>query len=203
MRTQNVYSNRQAPSRDIANTFCVLAHLRYICDGGIYDGSERCGIALKNCFATAPVQHFIHGTSIKELQDNKAIYQPGALRKKQAGSLMNLGDVLVLLKAGPTKLSDLAQTSELHFPAALMNLEVHVQQFKGVVAHNRKLVNIGNSVRIQPIGGGVSVLNMAFWWQQSPFMKCLNGIVLFKSWSHVSVLATNQFVVILIAHYWL
>ncbi len=70
---------------------------------------------------------------------------------------MNLGDVLVLLKAGPTKLSDLAQTSELHFPAALMNLEVHVQQFKGVVAHNRKLVNIGNSV--QPIGGGVSVVS--------------------------------------------
>ena len=43
----------------------------------------------------------------------------------------------------------LAQTSDLHFPAVLMNLEAKVRQFKGVVAQNHKLVNIGNSVRIR------------------------------------------------------
>lgn len=40
MRTQNIYSNRQAPSRDVAKSFSVLNHLRFVCSGGLYDEDE-------------------------------------------------------------------------------------------------------------------------------------------------------------------
>ena len=34
IRAQNVYSNKLSPSRDIAHSFAVLGHLRYIISGG-------------------------------------------------------------------------------------------------------------------------------------------------------------------------
>eukprot|EP00731_Ephydatia_muelleri_P028787 Em0020g431a len=40
VRAQNIYSNRQAPSRDIGKHFAVLEHVRHIIDGGRY-GQER------------------------------------------------------------------------------------------------------------------------------------------------------------------
>jgi len=33
MRTQNMYSNCQAPSRDIARSFATMDYIQYICDG--------------------------------------------------------------------------------------------------------------------------------------------------------------------------
>ncbi|KAL5484433.1 hypothetical protein EMCRGX_G020930 [Ephydatia muelleri] len=41
-RAQNIYSNRQAPSRDIGKHFAVLEHVRHIVDGGRY-GQESVG----------------------------------------------------------------------------------------------------------------------------------------------------------------
>ena len=41
LRTYNVYANRAAPSRDMANIFAVMDHLRFICSGGIVDGSHQ------------------------------------------------------------------------------------------------------------------------------------------------------------------
>ena len=41
LRAYNIYANRGAPSRDIANSFAVMDHLRFICSGGIVDGSHR------------------------------------------------------------------------------------------------------------------------------------------------------------------
>ncbi len=37
VRHWNVYSNRQAPSRDIADAFMKLEHLRFVCSGGLLD----------------------------------------------------------------------------------------------------------------------------------------------------------------------
>ena len=34
IRKQNVYSNRQSPSHDIAYNFATIEHLRFICSGG-------------------------------------------------------------------------------------------------------------------------------------------------------------------------
>ncbi len=38
LRHQNIHSNRQAPSRDIAEAFVKLEHLRFVCSGGLFDG---------------------------------------------------------------------------------------------------------------------------------------------------------------------
>ena len=43
VRTFNVFSNRQAPSRDIAGHFSVLQHLRFLCHGGQMGPNERYG----------------------------------------------------------------------------------------------------------------------------------------------------------------
>ncbi len=42
LRHQNIYSNRQAPSRDIAEAFVKLEHLRFVCSGGLFDGRFDC-----------------------------------------------------------------------------------------------------------------------------------------------------------------
>ena len=46
MRLQNIFGNKQAPSRDIANHFAVVEHLRYICNGGIYNNGEKLNICV-------------------------------------------------------------------------------------------------------------------------------------------------------------
>ena len=44
VRLQNIYENKQAPSRDIANHFATVEYLRYICGGGLFKGDERLDI---------------------------------------------------------------------------------------------------------------------------------------------------------------
>ena len=41
VREQNIFSNRRAPSRDIAKHFAILQHIRAITDGGCYGDSEK------------------------------------------------------------------------------------------------------------------------------------------------------------------
>ena len=43
MRIHNIYANRAAPSRDIAHSFAVMEHLRFICGGGTTDVAQRFG----------------------------------------------------------------------------------------------------------------------------------------------------------------
>ena len=43
IRGQNIYSNRRAPSRDIAYNFAVLEHVRSICSGALFNSTySRC-----------------------------------------------------------------------------------------------------------------------------------------------------------------
>ena len=41
IRAQNVYSNKLSPSRDIAHSFTVLGHLRYIISGGRFGSNGQ------------------------------------------------------------------------------------------------------------------------------------------------------------------
>ncbi len=41
IRAQNIYGNKQAPSRDICNRFAVIEHIRYICEGGFLPSGKR------------------------------------------------------------------------------------------------------------------------------------------------------------------
>ena len=78
-------------------------------------------------------------------------------QQKQRSSL-KFSNVLASLKTGATAMSNVAQQLDLHFPTSLMNLETEVWVFKAVIAQNQKLVNVGNSVRIQQTGmSGVSI----------------------------------------------
>ena len=105
MQEFNMHTNHQAASRDVTNKFAILEQLRLVADGGwlvcqitycdsiiytnlLYPSMPAC----KNCFSSKQygrgfqsmlkvpqVRRFLFGES--ELS-GKAIYQPGALRKK-------------------------------------------------------------------------------------------------------------------------
>ena len=101
MRTQNIYSNKHAPSRDIAHAFNIVQGLRFICKGGTtFPGGrkyvftiitklflhypsliDRCGEALMELYNSTNVQRHLNGISMKELCPEKSIYAPGSLRK--------------------------------------------------------------------------------------------------------------------------
>lgn len=62
---------------------------------------------------------------------------------------LKLGDVMVMLKTGTASLSTLAKECDVHFPTAMMDLEASVHQYKAVIARDQRLLNVGNSMRIE------------------------------------------------------
>lgn len=65
------------------------------------------------------------------------------------------------LKTGPVEFATLACG---HFPATLMNLDAQVLEYKAVVSRSGKLVNVGNSVRIQCSMVSLHCLSMCMCW---------------------------------------
>ena len=41
IRNQNIFGNKQSPSRDIAHKFAIIQHLRWICSGADCRGIEQ------------------------------------------------------------------------------------------------------------------------------------------------------------------
>lgn len=58
MRAQNIYGNRQAPSRDIAKNFAVLEHLKFICSDGYISDEFKCGSGLRQLYCLPKCKHF-------------------------------------------------------------------------------------------------------------------------------------------------
>ncbi|KAL5508903.1 hypothetical protein EMCRGX_G004165 [Ephydatia muelleri] len=71
-RGQNVYGNHKSPSRDLAINFAHLQYIRNITHGTNGDGNSTL------TFKLPQIQHYINGTSIRELYDRE-IYRPGTL----------------------------------------------------------------------------------------------------------------------------
>eukprot|EP00731_Ephydatia_muelleri_P006511 Em0003g759a len=151
VRAQNIYSNRQAPSRDSGKHFAVLEHVRHIVDGGRY-GQERCGDSLRTLCSTKPMQAFLYQTSVKELSAHEGIYKPGTPRlvSKQSGHL-SVGALTVSVP-GMEKctLFGLAQ----HDPPYVLSFH-HVQlndkvttECRGIVAQSFQLVHTGDYVEL-------------------------------------------------------
>ena len=46
IRSQNVYSNRRAPSRDIAYNLSALEHIRTVCSGARFNSTSSKGMRL-------------------------------------------------------------------------------------------------------------------------------------------------------------
>ncbi|KAL5496914.1 hypothetical protein EMCRGX_G013291 [Ephydatia muelleri] len=46
---KNIYGNKLAPSRDIANHFAVVDHIRYICEGGLFTQMNNVPVGCASC----------------------------------------------------------------------------------------------------------------------------------------------------------
>eukprot|EP00731_Ephydatia_muelleri_P017962 Em0011g2a len=130
VRAQNVFSNREAPSHDIANHFAVLEHVRHIMDGGRYDGERHL---------------------LKDLSSHKGIYKPGTprLASKHNGHL-SLGALSVTVP-GLNKciLSGLTQQEPpFVFSCHHVQLDDKVTEYRGIVAQSFQLVHTGDYVEL-------------------------------------------------------
>ena len=105
IRTQNVFGNKQAPSRDIAITFAHIEHLRSLCSGNygytVYMYAIlvlfflRCGQGVIQLYNHPQFQSFLNCVPLTDLQCHKDIYQPGSFRKVH--NYYNGGVMLFLL----------------------------------------------------------------------------------------------------------
>eukprot|EP00731_Ephydatia_muelleri_P038979 Em1024g1a len=73
IRCRNIHSNRQAPSKVIANSFAIWESIRFAFAGSSYSPSERCGDDLIALYRSMGVQRYLGGTSV---QHDKPIHQP-------------------------------------------------------------------------------------------------------------------------------
>ncbi|KAL5457269.1 hypothetical protein EMCRGX_G034516 [Ephydatia muelleri] len=73
VRAHNVYGNRRAPSRDIAHRFCVLQHLRYLCNKGDLSSGERCGDVVKEIYHSVFMQHVVFGIPMQDVQQKASL----------------------------------------------------------------------------------------------------------------------------------
>ncbi|KAL5463288.1 hypothetical protein EMCRGX_G032179 [Ephydatia muelleri] len=69
-RLRNIFGNKCAPSRDISKYFARIQSIRYICQGGIFNGTEKCGSGLKKSMSIQMLNSVSHST----LNANKEIY---------------------------------------------------------------------------------------------------------------------------------
>ncbi|XP_064407340.1 uncharacterized protein LOC135352102 isoform X2 [Halichondria panicea] len=131
MREQKIFSNRRAPSRDIAVSFSTLEALRFVCSSGYYQSEtnedfQQCGAGLTNLYNQHAVQTVLNGVSSKSLNLGKAIYQSGALRKKQ-GSTKKLKDVALSFNGANQMYGEVSREYDIHSSPSFLNLDVLVQ----------------------------------------------------------------------------
>eukprot|EP00731_Ephydatia_muelleri_P007393 Em0003g1641a len=151
VRLRNIFSNKQAPSRDIANYFANLQSIQYICQGGLFNNNDTCGTGLQILYNHPNVQHFLNGIPPKTLLADKAIYQPGAARKAshagmQKFSLLQLVTVgVVSATVEELNMMDPPFTVIYHDPI-LPTAECH--EHYAVVSQSRDLVCTGSYVQL-------------------------------------------------------
>ena len=98
LRAQNIYGNKQAPSKDICQSFATMQYLHHVMSGGYYTDTttklvvhihlmattvyhDSCGEGLKELYSSIEVQKFVNSSSSMDVLSHKAIYTPGCLRK--------------------------------------------------------------------------------------------------------------------------
>eukprot|EP00731_Ephydatia_muelleri_P031910 Em0023g417a len=102
VRAHNVYGNRRAPSRDIAHRFCVLQHLRYLCNKGDLSSGERCGDVVKEIYHSVFMQHVVFGIPMQDVQQKASLCTWNTTKEEKVveyraiisheSSLVNSGD---------------------------------------------------------------------------------------------------------------
>ncbi|KAL5496712.1 hypothetical protein EMCRGX_G013056 [Ephydatia muelleri] len=146
IRAHNIYANRHAPSKDIATSFAIQQSMRFVCSGGHFDPSERCGDDLVQLYQSSEVENFLGGGSTSSY--NRAIDLHGGLRKinKKAAAL---GSVMVKVQefdgiiAINSLISDHSFTLFLHPNTTLLT---PVLWGRASVGSNGQMVNVGDFV---------------------------------------------------------
>ncbi|KAL5488729.1 hypothetical protein EMCRGX_G017714 [Ephydatia muelleri] len=96
IRSHNIYANKHAPSKDIANSFAIQESIRFFCSGGHLDQSEmQCGDGVIKLYQSSEVEDFLTGTPST---CDKAIYCHGALRKISVRRPTQLGSELLQIQ---------------------------------------------------------------------------------------------------------
>eukprot|EP00731_Ephydatia_muelleri_P007439 Em0003g1687a len=150
VRIQNIFGNKQAPSRDIAAHFSVIEHLRFVCEGGCYNDQMERSTCL---YYSNEVQRFLNSTPSKELNAHKTIYTAATARMPS-----DVCDQFMFVKVKITELGVESTIEQLlHMdPPFRVNLHLSslldgkVQQFKAVMSYVLELVHTGDYIELQP-----------------------------------------------------
>eukprot|EP00731_Ephydatia_muelleri_P002916 Em0001g2916a len=150
VRLQNIYGNKQAPSRDIANHFAIVEHLRYICGGGLFNSNERCSKGVKDLYDTHEVQGFFNSIPSKLLNADREIYKPGTARMATS-----YNGKLNLLKVHATIIDGtILELQQLETPYSVIthlgSMDDNVQEYRAVVSNCSELVHSGDYVELHP-----------------------------------------------------
>ncbi|KAL5509435.1 hypothetical protein EMCRGX_G004809 [Ephydatia muelleri] len=150
VRLQNIYGNKQAPSRDIANHFAIVEHLRYICGGGLFNSNERCSKGVKDLYDTHEVQGFFNSIPSKLLNADREIYKPGTARMATS-----YNGKLNLLKVHATIIDGtILELQQLETPYSVIthlgSMDDNVQEYRAVVSNCSELVHSGDYVELYP-----------------------------------------------------
>ncbi|KAL5499721.1 hypothetical protein EMCRGX_G011180 [Ephydatia muelleri] len=123
---RHIFGNRLAPSRDIAQRFSTLQHLRYIRSDGV-GANERCGIDLKH----------------------RTIYQQGAPRKVSR-CLCTLSALHLVSVGRQNTTLDILLQCGIHYDLVLgsVTLAERVTESGAVMSQERKLVNSGDFIEV-------------------------------------------------------
>eukprot|EP00731_Ephydatia_muelleri_P033099 Em0025g55a len=153
VRTFNVFSNRLAPSRNIACHFSVLQHLRFYCHDGQMMAEERCSLDLKELLSSDVIQHVVCGIPYKELCKSRAIYLPGSAQKVAHSSAML--STLPLHAVGyqqPISIEALQQ-SDSSYTIFMNNLVMDqlVTPCAAIVSLDSSLVNVGDYIEMNSV----------------------------------------------------
>ena len=60
IRAQNIYGNKAAPRRDIAQHFSTIEQLRYICDGGYIKDTGYLGVHACVCVCASAINDVVY-----------------------------------------------------------------------------------------------------------------------------------------------
>lgn len=134
---------------------------------------DRCGEDLKILFSNPDIQHFLNSIPMCDLKSDKAIYQPGTLRKVSAPCINSasvcmhsnslrhaLKNSSIRFSALQLKLPDAPGTAigELaaHQPPFTVywdhiDLDDFILEFRGVVGQNGSLVHVGDFVMLSSV----------------------------------------------------
>lgn len=139
VRMQNIFGNKQAPSRDIAVHFSVIEHLRFVCEDGCYnDQMESCDKGLHDLYYSNEVQRYLNSAPSKELNANKAIYIAATARMPSG-----VCDQFMFVKVNVTELGVQSTIEQLLHMDPPFHVNLHLFGWEGATVQSCYVAHVG------------------------------------------------------------